>query len=84
MGYGFYEGELADRPVVVLGGEFQVSNSVKILTENWIVPGADGAIISLGLRFFDDHLAADFGLFTSTNAKGNFPFIPWLGFCYNF
>lgn len=62
-----------------------MSNSIKLLTENWIPHGeASGALISLGIRFFGKHLAADFGLMTSTKANGSWPFIPWLGFCYNF
>jgi hypothetical protein len=84
LGYGFADGEFAKSPVVMLGGEAQLSNSVKLVSENWIFPEIKGALISFAVRFFGDHLAADFGLMTSTEAEGSFPFVPWLGFCYNF
>ncbi|MBX3006473.1 MAG: hypothetical protein KF816_00460 [Melioribacteraceae bacterium] len=84
IGYGFSDGELAKKPVIVIGGEAQVSNSLKLISENWIPPGSNQMLISFGLRFFGDYLAADFGLITSSKASGGFPFLPWLGFCYNF
>lgn len=37
-GFAFAEGEIADGALVVVGGETQVSNSVKLLTENYVVP----------------------------------------------
>lgn len=84
IGYGFADGDFAKSPLIVLGGDLQLSNSIKIITENWILPEFEGALISFGIRFFGERLAADFGLFTSTKAGGNFPFAPWLGFTYNF
>lgn len=84
IGYGFSDGDLDKKPVIVIGGEAQVSNSIKLISENWIPPGSSEMIISFGLRFFGENLAADFGLITSSKASGGFPFLPWLGFCYNF
>jgi len=84
LGWGFVGSDFGDAPPIVLGGEVQVSESVKLLSENWIPAGADEAILSFGIRFFGEHLAGDFGLITSTEASGGFPFIPWLGFVYNF
>lgn len=88
LGVGFGDGGFAEHPVMVLGGEYQMSNSVKVLTENYIFVGLkDGLLVSGGIRFFGDKLAADIGLFTLpalvTEGMG-FPFIPWLGFAYNF
>jgi len=59
IGYGFSDGELAKKPVIVIGGEAQVSNSLKLISENWIPPGSNQMLISFGLRFFGDYLAAD-------------------------
>ena len=84
LGWGFVNGETADNPALMIGGEIQVSNSVKILTENWKIPEDEDLIISFGLRFFGEHLAADFGLLTTTGEKSGFPFVPWIGFAYNF
>lgn len=85
LGYGFADGDLSSSPMLVLGGDLQLSNSLKIITENWVLPNADVALLSLGIRFFGEKLAADFGLFTTTeNGGADFPFAPWLGFTYNF
>ncbi|MGD0338926.1 MAG: hypothetical protein ABSB78_09065 [Bacteroidota bacterium] len=85
LGWGFYGSKIADKPIVMLGGELRISNSCKFITENWIPPNSDIAIISFGLRFFGENLAADLGFIRPTVSGGSgFPFIPWLGFAYNF
>jgi hypothetical protein len=86
LGYGFVEGEFARDPLIVLGGELQVSNSVALVSENWIPVGSDVQILFFGLRFFGEHLAADLAFLypiTKTESEG-FPFLPWVGFTYNF
>ena len=84
LGWGFAEGEVSNKPVLMLGGELRVSNSVKLLTENWFPPGTDIFLYSFGIRFFGESLAADLGFIGSSKGWGGFPFIPWLGFAYNF
>lgn len=86
-GLGFADGQFARNPAFLVGGEYQVSNSVKLLTENYVVFNVEDALLlGGGVRFFGARLAADFGLFTSPAllGEGGFPFIPWLGFAYNF
>ena len=45
-------------------------------------------ILSFGIRFFGERLSADLGFFyPMSEGEGiseGFPFIPWLGFAYNF
>jgi hypothetical protein len=86
IGYGYEDWVFSDSPVFMLGAEIQASNSVKLLTENWIFPSSETGIISFGVRFFGDNLAADFGFFRpvgeDTDMEG-WPFIPWIGFAYN-
>jgi hypothetical protein len=86
FGFGFVDGDFSSKPMLMLGLELRISKVSKIISENWIFPASDESInfISLGIRFFGTNLAADFGLITSTEASGNFPFLPWLGFAYNF
>lgn len=88
VGLGYAEGEVAQHPVLMLGGEIQVSNSIKFLSENYVIVGVeDGLVLSAGVRFFGDRLSADFGLITNPalieDADGLFAF-PWLGFAYVF
>jgi hypothetical protein len=86
IGYGYEDWVFSDSPVFMLGAEIQASNSVKFLTENWIFPSSETGLISFGVRFFGDNLAADFGFFRpvgeDTDMEG-WPFIPWIGFAYN-
>ncbi len=85
VGFLFGEGEFINTPIILIGGEYQLSNNIKLLSENYVIPEADNAlVISAGVRFIGDAIAADFGLFTSPEAFGEigFPFVPWLGFSY--
>ena len=85
LGWRFVNGETADNPALMVGGEIQVSNSVKFITENWKFPDAEDLLVSFAIRFFGEHLAADFGLLTTTGkVEIGFRFIPWIGFAYNF
>jgi len=81
--------ETMDSPVVMVGGELRVSDGVKLLTENWWLPGVEDVkehpVVSIGIRFFGRHLAVDMGFFhvVGVDMEG-FPFIPWVDFVYNF
>lgn len=86
--FGFVNGEFGNHPTLLVGGQLQISNNFKLLTENYVFLGTDaGVLVSGGVRFFGDRLAADIGLVTLTSViddAGGFPFVPWLGFTYNF
>lgn len=86
IGFGFSGGDVEDKPVFAVGAELRSSNSVAFVTENWFIPENDEfQIVSFGLRFFGENLAADFGLIHPLGADTRgFPFLPWLGFAYNF
>ncbi len=85
LGFGFSGGDVADKPVYAVGAELRSSNSVAFITENWFIPNSEFQIVSFGLRFFSENLAADFGLIHPLGADTRgFPFFPWLGFAYNF
>lgn len=73
-------------PVLMIGGELRASNSLKFITENWIPTSGGGGLLMFGIRVFGDNISADFGMMTTTSGigGGGFPFIPWLGFGYNF
>ena len=51
LGYGFVGGDLADRPMVMIGGEKRLTRRMALVTENWIFPGIDEPLISYGIRF---------------------------------
>jgi len=85
LGWGFAGSDDTDSPTVMLGGGLRVSNSVKLISESWIPPNSDNALVSSGIRFFGERLAADLGFIHPTGLSSDgFPFLPWLGFTYNF
>lgn len=84
LGWGFAGSDVSDNPVFILGGELRVSNSIKLISENWFPPSSDVQLISFGMRFFGDRLAADFGLWYPAGGEmEGFPLYPWIGFAYN-
>jgi preprotein translocase subunit YajC len=89
-GYGFEtKGGVADYPMLILGGEIQMSKSIKAVSENWLITGDEsGGVMSFGIRFFGRNLSADFALmylFTESGGTvSGWPFIPWIGLNYNF
>jgi hypothetical protein len=98
-GFAFAEGDVASGAVLTLGGELQLSNSVKLLTENYLIPFRESyydgrvrertryePVLSAGVRFFGQRLAVDLAGITSPELIGDstFPFFPWVGFAYNF
>lgn len=79
------EGVATEQPVVVLGGEYQISNRAKLLSENYAFVGEEPALLlSAGVRFFGDTLAADLSFFTTVFDEGGIPFFPFISFAYNF
>lgn len=84
IGYGYSGEDMSDEPMFMLGGELQVSSSVKLISENWFFPGAAVDIYGFGIRFFGRSLAADFALMKIPLDDGGFPFLPWISFVYNF
>ncbi|MBC7185987.1 MAG: hypothetical protein H5U38_03030 [Calditrichaeota bacterium] len=88
LGWGFSGGKLADKPVLMFGGELRTGRRTKLLSENYLFWEEETtSLLSLGIRFFGAHLAADFGLFTSgelISREEGFPFFPWVDFAYSF
>ena len=86
LGWGFSGGDMANKPIILMGGEVRVSQSIKLISENWIIPDSEFSLISLGFRFFGRRLATDFALIYPLGADtgDGFPFMPWLSFAYNF
>ena len=82
LGYGFVDDELADKPVVLVGGETRISRKISIVTENWVFPGDADPIISGGIRLMGERMAIDFAYMRSLSDDAWS--IPYLDFVYNF
>ncbi len=84
LGYGYVDDDFADKPVVLVGGEWRFFRRLSFVTENWIFPEVDNPLISYGFRFFGENLSADIGLFTPTGDDAIFPGFPLVSFTWNF
>ncbi|MYC73316.1 MAG: hypothetical protein F4X17_21665 [Gemmatimonadetes bacterium] len=91
LGYIAEEGEdvdFAEHPVLLLGGNIRLSESMSIVSENWLITGGDFKLdqqpLGLALRFLGTKIAVDAGvIIVGEVLKEGFP-IPWLSFVYNF
>lgn len=83
----FDDVEFGEGALFLAAYERQVSNSVKLISENYIAigSGATGGASLAGVRFFGDRLAADLALGFGWGG-GDFEVspIPYLGFSYTF
>jgi hypothetical protein len=85
IGYGFADGDFAERPVLIIGAQTRVSQRLSFVTENWILPGVDAAdpFVSYGVRFFGEKLSVDLAFINSLQ-DGFFPGLPYIDFVFNF
>jgi hypothetical protein len=84
LGFGFVDDKVGRKPVVMLGGEKRISRRISLVSENWILPGADNSIVSYGLRFFGENISVDLGFITPAGNDFIFPGVPWVDFVFNF
>jgi hypothetical protein len=74
--------DLDENSILLISGEKQLSNSAKLISENWIFTGDAPTVFSAGVRFFGEKLAVDLALITAKEAfEGEgFPFLPYVDF----
>jgi len=84
LGYGFVDNDLAEKPMIVLGGEKRLSRRLAFVSENWIMPGVDNPFISYGIRFFGEKMSIDLALWNTLSDDIIFPGIPYIDFVINF
>ena len=69
---------------LLFGAEKQISNSLKFITENWLMTTQPDPeiFLSAGLRFIGDSQTVGFGIIYTGEAF--MPWIPWLDFSLSF
>lgn len=85
LGWGYVGSDIANKPVIMLGGQTRMSRRVAFISENWFVPDAGGypGLLSYGFRFLGDKLSVDLAFLNGTEGL-IFPGIPWIGFAVKF
>jgi len=84
LGYGFADGELANKPMIILGGEHRIGSRLALVAENWLLPGVDEPMISYGMRFFGEKISVDLAFLNMLGDNMIFPGIPYVDFVFNF
>jgi hypothetical protein len=85
-GYAYTGADVADRPLLMLGGEKRIARRASLLTENYVIPGENNAVASYGIRFFGDRLSVDLAFWNliGSDVDTVFPGIPYVAFAVKF
>lgn len=79
LGYASVVDEGVQAPLLTFSGMLRVSRRLGLVTENWVLPGEDGAtLLSLGLRIMGERIAGDVAFSSSPSAVGAGFILPYL------
>jgi len=84
FGYGFIDNDVAEKPMLMVGGEKRLTRHTAFVTENWVFPGLDQPLISYGFRFFGERLSVDLAFVNLLGKDAIFPGMPYVDFVFNF
>ncbi len=84
LGFGYSGADFSSQPVAMIGGETRVSRRIKLLTENYFLPGETGLVFSGGLRFLGDRLSTDVGVAGAAGDGDAGCCVPLINFSYAF
>ncbi|MFN8570647.1 MAG: hypothetical protein U0132_01245 [Gemmatimonadaceae bacterium] len=86
LGWGYYGGNIADIPVIMLGGQRRISRRMSLISENWFVhdAGDTNGAISYGLRFLGERMSVDLAFINALGKDMIFPGVPFVGFAVKF
>jgi hypothetical protein len=76
--------DIGEQAVVMIGGETRVSRRIKLLSENYFLPGQSGVVAIGGVRIFGERLSADAGLGAFLNTGCVSCILPVVNFAYAF
>jgi hypothetical protein len=84
LGYGFFGSHAADKPMVMVGGEKRLTRRVAVVSENWIIPGADHPVVAYGIRLMGEGLSFDIAFLNTLGHDAIFPGIPYVDLAFKF
>jgi hypothetical protein len=80
IGYGFFDGEFANSPTLMLGGAKRVSRRVSLVTENYMFKSDTPLLFGYGARFFGERIAVDLGFLKDSDGDIPGPGFPYVSF----
>ena len=84
LGFGFAGDDFSNQPVAMIGGEARVSRRIKLITENYFLPGETGLLFSGGLRIIGERFSTDLALAGFGGDGDFFCCFPLVNFSYAF
>jgi hypothetical protein len=86
LGYAYWNDDLAENPLLMLGGKWRLTRGTALISENYVLPRNEGGIGSLGIRFFNDRIAGDVALLRFFDRAGSDDnvVIPFVGLAVRF
>jgi hypothetical protein len=84
LGFGYADSKVAEKPLILLGGEKRLSRRLAFVSENFVFPGMDNPLASYGLRFFGENLSIDLAFFSLLGEGPGFPGMPYIDFMIKF
>ncbi|MDP4220656.1 MAG: hypothetical protein Q8916_12210 [Bacteroidota bacterium] len=84
FGGGYSGTRESSSAVFMVGAEWKIARTTKLISENWIVSETGSAALSLGLRIFGKTLTGELGgiIITSNHAFKIESIIPWIGITF--
>ena len=84
LGLGFSGADYSSQPVAMIGGETRASRRIKLITENYFLPGETGVLFSGGLRIIGERFSTDLALAGGGGDGDFFCCFPLVNFSYAF
>lgn len=81
LGFGYAGEDVASKPALAVGFELRVSRKVKLLSENYAIPGGF-SMVSGGLRIMGDRFSADVGMMRFSDGDDSLCCAPIINFAY--
>lgn len=86
-GYGLVDSEFSEHPAVMVAGTHRVSNSIALLTENYLLPGGSEGVQYFGIqgiRILSRKNAFDLGAIIIPEIASEIPALPFVGYARAF
>ena len=86
LGYGFASGEVSSYPAIMISGTHRVSNSVALLSENYLIPNSFNTFYFgiQGVRLLSKNNAFDIGAIIIPEIGRFIPALPFVGYARAF
>jgi len=82
-GFAYYNDDIANKPMLLGGLKLRMTRGTAFISENYVLPGEEGGIISAGVRFFGERIAGDVAL-VRVFGDGDGVTVPYVGLAVKF